>query len=43
MEAVKGNKEDGLFFCGANVGRIDKITTVKEIMKEIGIEWRENS
>lgn len=43
IEAVKGNREDGLFFCGANVGRIDKITTVNELMNEIITEWRENS
>lgn len=39
IEAVKGNWEDGLFFCGANVGRINKITTVKELMSEIMEEW----
>ena len=43
IEAVKGNKEDGLFFCGANASRIDKIITVEELMKEIESEWRENS
>ena len=42
IEAVKGNREDGLFFCGANAGRIDKITTVKELMEEIEDEWRKN-
>lgn len=41
VEAVKGNWEDGLFFCGANVERIDKITTVKELMDEIIEEWKE--
>lgn len=42
IEAVKGNWEDGLFFCGANVGRINKITTVRELLSEIMKEWREN-
>ena len=35
IEAVKGNVEDGLFFCGANVGRINKIVTVKALMQEL--------
>lgn len=33
--AVKGDVENGLIFAGANVGRIDKISTVAEIMKEL--------
>lgn len=40
IEAVKGNWENGLFFCGANVGRIHKITTVKELINEIMSEWK---
>lgn len=43
IEAVEGNTEDGLFFCGENVHRIDKIMTVEELMREIVSEWRENS
>lgn len=43
IEAVKGNKEDGLFFCGANVGRIKEIVTVRELINEIVDEWRKNS
>jgi NAD(P)H-dependent flavin oxidoreductase YrpB (nitropropane dioxygenase family) len=43
IEAVKGNWADGLFFCGANVDRIEKITTVKELMTEITEEWQEMS
>lgn len=39
IEAVKGNWEEGLFFCGANVGRIQKITTVRELIDEIMAEW----
>ncbi len=30
IEAVKGNVEEGLFFCGANVGRLDRMYTVRE-------------
>lgn len=37
-EAVKGNTEDGLIFCGSNVGRIEKITTVHELMMELSGE-----
>lgn len=40
IEAVKGNWEDGLFFCGANVNRIRKITTVRELINGIMDEWR---
>ena len=40
IEAVKGNVEDGLFFCGENVHRIDKIVPVQELMEEIYTEWR---
>ena len=39
IEAVKGNFEDGLFFCGANVGRINRMYTVKELMDEIMAEY----
>lgn len=41
IEAVKGNRENGLFFCGANVGRIDKITTVRELIDELILEFNE--
>lgn len=40
IEAVKGNWEDGLFFCGENAWRIDKIVTVKELMETIERERR---
>lgn len=43
IEAVQGNVEDGLFFCGENVHRIDRIMTVQELMDEIVSEWRANS
>ncbi|OUP03409.1 nitronate monooxygenase [Anaerofilum sp. An201] len=40
IEAVKGNWEEGLFFCGANVGRIQGITTVKTLMQQLTTEWQ---
>lgn len=43
IEAVKGNVEDGLFFCGSNVGRIKKIVSVRELLNEIINEWRKYS
>lgn len=42
IEAVKGNVEDGLFFCGENVHRIDKIMTVEALMSEIITECKAN-
>ena len=35
IAAVKGDLENGLIFCGANVGRIDHMTTVHELMCEL--------
>jgi NAD(P)H-dependent flavin oxidoreductase YrpB (nitropropane dioxygenase family) len=35
INAVNGNLDDGLIFCGDNAYRIDKISTVKEIMTEL--------
>lgn len=43
IEAVQGNWEDGLFFCGENAYRVDKIMTVRELMDEIVSEWRKMS
>lgn len=47
IEAVQGNVEDGLFFCGENVHRIHEIVTVEALMNEIlseceaeGICWK---
>ena len=42
IEAVKGNVEEGLFFCGANVGRLSRMYTVRELMDELVTEWRQN-
>lgn len=34
INAVKGDVDNGLIFCGANADRIDKIVTVEELMRE---------
>lgn len=36
IEAVKGNYEEGLFFTGANVEKLTGMTTVPELVKELG-------
>ena len=35
IAAVSGDMENGLFFCGENAWRIDKIVSVEELMNEI--------
>lgn len=35
IAAVEGNKEEGLFFCGENASRVDRIMTVKELVDEL--------
>ena len=35
VDAVNGDINNGLIFCGANVGRINEMTTVHELMKEL--------
>lgn len=35
IDAVQGDVDNGLIFCGADVGRIDKMTTVHELMAEL--------
>lgn len=35
VNAVNGNINDGLVFCGENAYRLDKMTTVKEIFEEL--------
>ncbi|MDE7313332.1 MAG: nitronate monooxygenase family protein [Eubacterium sp.] len=37
VNAVKGNLEQGLIFCGANVGRIREMTTVARLMQELAV------
>lgn len=41
IEAAKGNKEDGLFFTGANAGRINRMYSVRELITKIYEEYRE--
>ena len=40
IAAVEGDWENGLFFCGANAGEVDRLSTVKEQMDQIMNEWR---
>lgn len=35
IDAVKGDMENGLIFCGSNVGRIQRMMTVHELMQEL--------
>ena len=35
INAVKGNVDEGLLFCGANVWKAEKIETVKEVMDSL--------
>jgi len=40
LEAFRGNLKDGFAFVGSNAGRINKISTVKEIFTELQEEYR---
>ena len=40
IEAVKGNREEGLFFSGSNVGRLNQMVHVRDVMDELMNEWR---
>lgn len=40
IAAVEGDWENGLFFCGANAGEVNRLSTVKEQMDQIMNEWR---
>ena len=35
IKAVKGDVDNGLLFCGANVGKIQKISTVHDVIQEL--------
>ena len=35
IDALNGDVDNGLVFCGANVGKINKIVSVHELMKEL--------
>ena len=40
IAAVEGDWEHGLFFCGANAGEVNALSTVREQMDQIMNEWR---
>ena len=40
MAAVRGDWDKGLFFCGANAGSINRMSTVEEQISQIVREWR---
>jgi len=40
INAQKGNIDDGFVFAGANVGKCDKIYSVKEVFKHLNEEYR---
>ena len=40
IAAVRGDWENGLFFCGANAGEVNRLSTVKAQMEQIMNEWR---
>lgn len=40
VQAVRGNYEEGLFFCGGEVHRLDRMRTVPQLMEEWTREWR---
>lgn len=40
IAAVNGDWENGLFFCGANAGDVNALSTVKAQMDQIMNEWR---
>lgn len=40
VAARNGDWENGLFFCGANAGEVNRLSTVREQMEQIMEEWR---
>lgn len=40
IAAVEGDWENGLFFCGANAGEVNRLSTVGEQIDQIMNEWR---
>lgn len=40
IAARNGDWENGLFFCGANAGEVNRLSTVREQMEQIMEEWR---
>ncbi len=42
IAAVEGDWENGLFFCGSNAFRLDRMMPVRELMKELTQGWWKN-
>lgn len=40
IAAVRGDWENGLFFCGAGAGKVNRLSTVRAQMEQIMNEWR---
>lgn len=40
IAAVRGDWENGLFFCGAGAGKVHRLSTVRAQMEQIMNEWR---
>ncbi len=40
ISAVEGDRENGLFFCSDSAGKINKTTTVKEVIDNLLTVWR---
>jgi hypothetical protein len=40
IEAARGNVNEGLFFTGSNIDRLDRIVTVKEVMENLKLGWK---
>ena len=40
IAAAEGDWDKGLFFCGAEVGTVNALSTVAEQMEQIMNEWR---
>ena len=40
IDAVNGRWESGLFFCGSNVGRVQEIVSVEELIHQVMSEYR---
>lgn len=43
IRAALGDVENGLFFCGSNVGRLDRMRSVKELIQEVMTDWRNDT
>lgn len=37
IRAVNGDTDNGLVFCGAKIGKISEIATVKKVIQELGL------